>query len=157
MIARTKVADGTICPECEKRLRPAFPKYEKYPKPGSVKIGYDCSGITDYATPSEVDPMASLTIEELRRHLEPSRYMVEERETAPVKDKQAYEVVLANIRRGQAAPVTKAVVSTCDIPLERAWEFPDKLPVTLGTNIPCGEAQRWKRVIEAEGAIVELR
>lgn len=101
--------------------------------------------------------MADLTIEELRRHLEPSRYMVEEREATHVGDKEAFEVVLANIRRGQTVPVTKAIVSTCGIPLERAWEYPDKFPVTLGTDVPRGEAQRWKRVIEAKVAIVELR
>lgn len=104
-----------------------------------------------------IDPLADITLSELKRHLDPPRFMSEEREAVPFEEKDAYTVVLANIRRGQAVPVVKAVVSACSIPLERAWEFPDKLPVTLGTGVPRGEAQRWKHAIEAEGAIVELR
>lgn len=74
-----------------------------------------------------------------------------------MEDKDAYTVVLSNIRRGQAVPVTKVVVATCGIPLKEAWDYADRLPVTLGKDIPRGEAQRWKRLIEEEGAIVELR
>lgn len=54
-------------------------------------------------------------------------------------------------------PVTKAVVNTCSIPLEKAWDLAERLPATLGEGVPTGEARRLKRLIEAEGAIVELR
>lgn len=51
--------------------------------------------------------------------------------------------------------MTKAVVSTCGIPMERAWDIAERLPAILGTDVP--RALRWKRAIEAEGAVVELR
>ena len=156
-LKRTHVKDGVICAGCERRLRPAFLKYEGYRQLSVLESGYDGTGATDNTERTVLDPMADVTLSEPMRHLNPPCFISEEREAAPFEEKDAYTVVLANIRRGQSVPVVKAVVSTCGIPLERAWEFPDKLPVTLGTSVPRGEAQRWKRAIGAEGAVVELR
>lgn len=155
-VSRKRVKDGVICPECKRWLRPAFPKYQGYRLMTFLDAEYDSKHPRETAL-TWIDPLDDETIESLRPHRFPPKYIAEEREAAPMEDKDSYTVVLTNIRRGQAVPVTKAVVSTCGMPLEEAWDVSDRLPVTLGTGVARPEALRWKRLIEAEGAVVELR
>ena len=157
LITGTHVKDGVICRDCERRLRPAFPKREGYRRLSVIESGYDGTGATDNTELGLIDPLEDETIESLRRHLDPPRWLAEECEASPIEEKASYTVVLTNVRRGQAVPVTKAVVSTCGIPMERAWDIAERLPAILGTDVPRHEALRWKRAIEAEGAVVELR
>lgn len=155
-ISRKRVKNGVICPECKKWLRPAFPKYQDYRPVTIFDAEYDSNHPRETVL-TWIDPLDDETIESLRPHRFPPKYIAEEREAAPMEDKDSYTVVLTNIRRGQTVPVTKAVVSACGIPLDEAWDISDRLPVTLGTAIVRSEALRWKRLIEAEGAIVDLR
>lgn len=155
-VTRKRVKDGVICPECKKWLRPAFPKYQDYRRLTIFDADYDSENPHETAL-TWIDPLDDETIESLRPHRFPPKYIAEEREAAPMEDKDSYTVVLTNIRRGQAVPVTKAVVSACGIPMEKAWDISDRLPITLGTGIARSEALRWKRLIETEGAVVDLR
>ena len=75
---------------------------------------------------------------------------------APVEEKTEFDVVLAEVGPNKLK-VVKAVKEACGLGLKEAKDLVDGAPSTLKEAVAKAEAENLKKVIEAEGAKVELK
>ena len=71
-------------------------------------------------------------------------------------EKDSFDVVLAEVGANKLA-VVKAVKEACGLGLKDAKDLVDGAPSTLKEGLSKGEAENLQKLIEAEGAKIELK
>ena len=75
---------------------------------------------------------------------------------AAVEEKSEFDVILASVG-AEKMKVVKAVKEACGLGLKDAKDLVDGAPSTIKEGVAKAEAENLKKLIEAEGAKVELK